>query len=153
MKTRSRTRFAVIAMVASLGLAYSAQADEKLVKSATLTLKGWKVAFIGSAGQSKGVLSYQGKSRKFSMTGLGIGGVDISTSEASGVVYNMESVDDFVGSYTSARSGVTLGDDEFIKDRMMWLKNEKGVRIELKTRKEGLELNLGADGTVIKWDD
>ncbi len=66
MKTWSRTRFAAIAMVASLGLAYSAHADEKLVKSATLTLKGWKVAFIGSAGQSKGVLSYQGKSRKFS---------------------------------------------------------------------------------------
>ena len=153
MKTRSRTRFAVIAMVASLGLAYSAQADEKLVKSATLTLKGWKVAFIGSAGQSKGVLSYQGKSRKFSMTGIGIGGVGISTSEATGVVYNMKSMDDFVGSYTSARSGVTLGDSEFIKDRMMWLKNDKGVRIELKTIKEGFELNLGADGTVIKWDD
>ena len=153
MKTRSRTRFAVIAMVASLGLAYSAQADEKLVKSATLTLKGWKVAFIGSAGQSKGVLSYQGKSRKFSMTGIGIGGVGISTSEATGVVYNMKSMDDFVGSYTSARSGVTLGDSEFIKDRMMWLKNDKGVRIELKTSKEGFELNLGADGTVIKWDD
>ena len=140
-------------MVASLGLVYSAQADEKLVKSATLTLKGWKVAFIGSAGQSKGVLSYEGKSRKFSMTGLGIGGVGISTSEATGVVYNMKSMDDFVGSYTSARSGVTLGNDEFIKDRMMWLKNENGVRIELKTSKDGLELNLGVDGTVIKWDD
>ena len=153
MKVRSRARFAVMAMVTSLGLAYSAQADEKLVKSATLTLKGWKVAFIGSAGQSKGVLSYQGKSRKFSMTGIGIGGVGISTSEATGVVYNMKSMDDFVGSYTSARSGVTLGDSEFIKDRMMWLKNDKGVRIELKTNKEGFELNLGADGTVIKWDD
>ena len=153
MKTRSRTRFAVMVMITSLGLAYSAQADEKLVKSATLTLKGWKVAFIGSAGQSKGVLSYQGKSRKFSMTGIGIGGVGISTSEATGVVYNMKSMDDFVGSYTSARSGVTLGDSEFIKDRMMWLKNDKGVRIELKTSKEGFELNLGVDGTVIKWDD
>ncbi len=153
MKTRSRTRFAVMVMITNLGLAYSAQADEKLVKSATLTLKGWKVAFIGSAGQSKGVLSYQGKSRKFSMTGIGIGGVGISTSEATGVVYNMKSMDDFVGSYTSARAGVTLGDSEFIKDRMMWLKNDKGVRIELKTSKEGFELNLGVDGTVIKWDD
>jgi hypothetical protein len=123
------------------------------VKSATLTLKGWKAAFIGSVGQSKGELTYQGKTRKFTMTGLGIGGIGISISEATGVVYNMKSMDDFIGSYTSARSGVTLGSDEFIKDRMLWLKNEKGVKIKLTTKKEGMELNLGADGTVAKWAD
>ena len=87
------------------------------------------------------------------MTGLGFGGIGISTSSATGVVYNMKSMDDFLGSYTSARSGITLGDDEFIKDRMMWLKNEKGVSIKLTTEKEGIELNLGVDGSVISWDD
>jgi hypothetical protein len=141
------------AVVAVAAVAFSALAVAEDVKSATLTLKGWKVAFIGSLGQSKGELTYQGKTRKFTMTGLGIGGIGISTSEATGVVYNMRSMDDFIGSYTSARSGVTLGDDEFIKDRMLWLKNEKGVKIKLTTKKEGMELNLGVDGTVVKWDD
>ena len=98
-------------------------------------------------------MTYQGKTRKFKMTGLGFGGIGISTSSATGVVYNMKTADDFLGSYTSARSGITLGDDEFIKDRMMWLKNEKGVSIKLTTEKEGVELNLGVDGSVIKWDD
>jgi len=79
--------------------------------------------------------------------------VGISTSEATGVVYNMKTIDDFTCSYTSARSGVTIGDKEVLKDKMLWLKNEKGVRIELKTSKDGLELNLGVDGTVIDWDD
>ena len=65
----------------------------------------------------------------------------------------MKSLDDFLGSYTSARSGITLGDDEFIKDRMIWLKNDKGVSIKLTTEKEGVELNLGVDGSVIEWDD
>jgi hypothetical protein len=36
---------------------------------------------------------------------------------------------------------------------MMWLKNEKGVSIKLTTDKEGIELNLGVDGSVIKWAD
>jgi len=153
MRSTLFTLMTVAAACAVIGVATPAAAGDDLVKSGTLTLKGWKVAFIGSAGQSKGELTFQGKTRKFKMSGLGIGGVGISTSEATGVVYNMNSMDDFTGSYTSARSGVTLGDSEIIKDRMLWLKNEKGVRIELKTTKEGLELNLGVDGSVIKWDD
>ena len=36
---------------------------------------------------------------------------------------------------------------------MMWLKNEKGVSIKLTTEKEGVELNLGVDGSVIEWAD
>ncbi len=142
-------------MLASLVLhiAMPAAAEDELVESATLTMTSWKVAFIGSAGQSKGVLTYRGKERKFKMTGLGFGGIGVSRSSASGVVYNMKSMDDFIGSYTSARSGVTLGSDEFIKDKMMWLKNEKGVSIKLTTDKEGVELNLGVDGSVVKWAD
>jgi hypothetical protein len=141
------------AVVAVAAAAFSDPAVAGDAESATLTLRGWKIAFIGSAGQSKGEITYQGRTRKFKMTGLGIGGIGISTSEATGVVYNMKSMDDFIGSYTSARTGVTLGDDEFIKDRMLWLKNEKGVEIKLTTTKSGIELNLGADGTVVKWDD
>ena len=153
MRSRTLTLMTVAAAVAVIGAATPVVAGDDLVKSGTLTLKGWKVAFIGSAGQSKGQLSFQGKTRKFKMTGLGIGGMGISTSEATGVVYNLKTIDDFTGSYTSARSGVTIGDKEILKDKMLWLKNEKGVRIELKTSKDGLELNLGVDGTVINWDD
>ena len=122
-------------------------------QSGTLTMKSWKVAFIGSAGQSKGTVTFQGKQRKFKMTGLGIGGFGVSTSTATGVIYNMETWEDFTGAYSSGRSGVTLGDSEVIKDRSLWLKNDEGVSIKLTTEKSGVELNLGADGSVIQWDD
>ena len=36
---------------------------------------------------------------------------------------------------------------------MMWLEDEKGVSIVLTTNKEGVEPNLGVDGSVIQWDD
>ena len=150
MTARSLATSIVIWAVLGLVAALPAAAGD--VKSGTLTMSSWKVAFIGSAGQSKGVLNYGGKSRKFKMTGLGIGGVGVSTSQASGVVYNMKTADDFLGAYSSGRSGITFG-DEILKDRMLWLVNDKGVKIKLKTTKEGLELNLGADGSVITWDD
>lgn len=141
------------AAVALVTLTWAAPVVAEDTQTATLTLKSWKVAFIGSVGYCQGVLNYQGKTRKFTMKGLGIGGIGLSTADATGIVYNMKSMDDFVGSYTSARTGLTLGKDEFIKDRMLWLKNEKGVKIKLTTKKAGIELNLGADGTVAKWAD
>jgi hypothetical protein len=150
MTTRSLAISTAILTTLALAAALPAAAGD--VQSGTLTMSSWKVAFIGSAGQSKAVLNYGGKSRKFKMTGLGIGGVEISSSDATGVVYNRKSADDFLGAYSSGRSGVTLG-DEVIKDKMLWLENEKGVKIELKTKKEGIELNLGTDGSVITWDD
>jgi hypothetical protein len=150
MTTRSVAISTVILTTLAIAAAFPAAAED--VQSGTLTMSSWKVAFIGSAGQSKGVLSYGGKSRKFKMTGLGIGGVGLSSSDATGIVYNMKSADDFLGTYSSGRSGVTVG-GEIIKDKMLWLKNEKGVKIKLKTTKEGLELNLGTDGSVVVWDD
>lgn len=134
-----------------LVLAIPAAAED--VKSGTLAMSSWKVAFIGSGGQSKGVLNYGGKSRKFKMTGIGYGGVGVSTSQATGVVYNMKSADDFLGAYSSARAGVTLGDDELMKDRTFWLVNQNGVKIKLISEKDGVELNLGVDGSVVTWDD
>ena len=83
MRSTLLTLMTVAAACAVIGVATPAAAGDDLVKSGTLTLKGWKVAFIGSAGQSKGELTFQGKTRKFKMTGLGIGGVGISTSEAT----------------------------------------------------------------------
>ena len=150
MTTRPLATFTVALTILALAAALPAAAGD--VQSGTLTMSSWKVAFIGSAGQSKGVLNYGGKSRKFKMTGLGIGGVGISSSDATGIVYNMKSADDFLGTYSSGRSGITVG-GEVLKDKMLWLSNEKGVKIKLKTTKEGLELNLGADGSVVIWDD
>ena len=145
-------RIAVCALaLTTFVLAIPAAAED--VKSGTLTMSSWKVAFIGSGGQSKGVLNYGGKSRKFKMTGIGYGGVGVSTSQATGVVYNMKSADDFLGTYSSARSGVTLGDDELMKDRTFWLVNQNGVKIKRTTEKDGVELNLGVDGSVVTWDN
>ena len=109
MNARHLSISAAVLATLAFGIAPAATAEGERVKSATLTMTSWKVAFIGSAGQSLGEVTYQGKTRKFKMTGLGFGGIGISTSSATGVVYNMKAIDDFLGSYTSARSGITSG--------------------------------------------
>ena len=153
MRFKAIAVLALSTAVAATALSSPCAADDDLVKSGTLTLKGWQVSFIGSASKSTGVLTYKGKKRKFSLSGLGVGGFGVSTSEATGTVYNMKKVDDFIGTFLNLRSGVTVGEDEVVKDKVLWMKNDNGVTIELITDREGIQLNLGADGMISQWDD
>ena len=125
--------------------------EADLDEAGTFTLTMYRVSLIGSGAVSNGVLRYAGGSRKFNMTGLGIGGVGLSKAVATGTVYNLENVDDFAGAYVQARSGVTLGDDALA--RRTWMTNERGVKLKMSWESKGLQLNLGADGMVITWDD
>ena len=66
--------------------------------------------------------------------------------EAKGRVYNLDNLEDFSGTYVQlelGHAGVT-GRGE------IWLKNSKGVELELKSKSEGLELTMEAEGVVIE---
>ena len=110
-----------------------------------------RVSFMGSAAYSTGRLEYRGKSRKFKVVGLGIGGIGVIKTRAWGGVYNLKKLDDFTGTYVMARSGVAVGDEEVGNKR--WVVNGSGVKLELNLDTDGLQLNLGADGMVVTWND
>src|SRR5258708_2727034 len=57
------------------------------------------VAFIASAGAGGGSLAYRGRSYRFSVGGLGVGGVGVSRLDAGGAVYNLRRLADFNGAY------------------------------------------------------
>ena len=128
-----------------------ADSDPKLVKSGTFTAQGVRLSFIGSGVEWNGVLHYEGTSRKFRVTGLGVGGIGVSLDKVSGTVYNMKKIEDFAGAYGNLRAGITIG--KTIRDKHIWAENENGVRIRMKSDDEGLQLNLGGDALVITWRD
>jgi hypothetical protein len=145
--SRLRSFAATLALIA-FSPASPVAADD-MVKSGTVSLDIYRVAFIGSAGGGKGVLHYKGKSRAFTVTGLGIGGVGLSHTKASGTVYNLKKLEDFIGAYGSVRSGITVTDKS--RDKALWVGNDKGVRLKLDVESAGVSLNLGADGLVFAW--
>ena len=97
-----------------------------------------------------GTLTIDGESYPFSIVGLGLGGFGASSVEATGVVYNLPSLDAFPGTYGNARLGMTAGDSGGGK---LWLRNPDGVVIELASEMRGLALAGGIDGLVIQWDE
>ncbi|HEX3524252.1 MAG TPA: hypothetical protein VHT52_19450 [Stellaceae bacterium] len=77
----------------------------------------------------------------------GSGGFGVSTLDATGSVYNLRRLQDFEGVYGQARMGSAAGEQG---KGQMWLQNSNGVYLRLKARSQGLALNLGADGMVVR---
>ena len=120
--------------------------DPPRVFSGTIEISSTQIAFIGSAQTGGGTLEFEGMEHDFKISGLGIGGIGIQTVNAVGVVYNLDKLSDFEGSYSQARLGVTVGKGK----STIGLNNSKGVYIELKSSNKGVALASGVDGISIK---
>jgi hypothetical protein len=108
-----------------------------------------QVAYIGSAGGGSGTLTFQGQKYPFTVAGLGVGGIGISTVDAKGEVYNLTSVDQFPGAYGQGRYGVAVGT---ASAGDLWLRNANNVVMHLVAKRQGLMLSLGGDAVVITMD-
>jgi hypothetical protein len=115
--------------------------------SGSVNIHQVQVAFIGSGAVGGGTLHYRGRSYSFKLGGLGIGGIGVSTLDATGSVYNLRRLQDFEGVYGQARIGWAAGEQG---KGDMWLQNANGVYLRLKARRQGLALSLGADGMVVR---
>jgi hypothetical protein len=101
-----------------------------------------QVAFIGS-GAAGGGTSYG-----ITIGGVGIGGIGASRLTATGTVYGLTRREDFAGAYFQLREGWALGEQG---RGLLWLRNTKGVTLRLASRRQGLQMSLGADGVLIGW--
>ena len=139
--------FATLLMGAVLGVLASgmARADD-LTKSGTVRIEQVQIAFIGSGNVGGGTLKYDGKSYRFKIGGLGIGGIGLSKITATGNVYNLRHLAYFPGAYLQGRYGAVIGD---VSAGKLWLKNTNGVVLELKAERQGLALSLGGDAIYI----
>jgi len=116
------------------------------VFSGTIEISSTQIAFIGSAQSGTGTLEFEGMEHDFKIGGLGIGGIGIHTVNAVGVVYNLEKLSDFNGTYGQARMGLTVGKG---KSSIALSNNSNDVYIELKSSNKGVALAAGVDGMVI----
>ncbi|WP_420102098.1 hypothetical protein [Bosea sp. (in: a-proteobacteria)] len=135
--------------IAALGmLATPALAQPKTLGPSTGTVRIEQVqaGFIASGEVGGGTLRYRGKAYPITVGGLGIGTIGASRTVASGTVYGLRNVSDFSGAYVQLKEGWAVGP---AGRGSVWLQNNKGVTLRLNTRRQGLQLSLGADGVVI----
>ena len=141
---------AIMVTLAAILLTASASAKQRDLGPATgkVSIRQLQVAFVGSGAIGGGTLTYAGRSYGITVGGLGIGGIGASRLTATGTVYGLKRREDFAGAYVQLREGWAVGD----KGRgRLWLRNTRGVTLRLATRRQGLQLSLGADGVLIGW--
>lgn len=142
------TRRRMLWAAGGLALPAPAVLAQGRTKSGTVEIEQVQVAFIGSGNVGGGTLQFHGRSYRFTVGGLGVGGFGFSKMQAYGDVYDLRELRQFPGAYGQARYGTALGDKG---SGEMWLENANGVQISLRTRRTGLALSLGADAVYIDF--
>ena len=135
--------FAALLMLASPALAQSPPLGPS---TGTVRIEQVSAGFIASGEAGGGTLRFQGRSNPISVGGLGIGSIGASRTVATGTVYGLRKVSDFAGAYVQLKEGWAVGRQG---GGNVYLRNDKGVTLRLATRRQGLQLSLGADGVLI----
>jgi len=138
----------VLALLASGPFAW-AQEDVELRESGTIEIKSIQIALMWSGSLGGGTLHFNGESHDFTLGGAGYGGLGGSSLNASGIVFNLDSLDDFEGAYGQARLGFVAGSEGSSR---FWMENEKGVYIELEGDRKGLMVATGGDVLYFEFD-
>src|SRR4051794_3973037 len=140
--TRASSAKAMVLIATAIGLAACSQQTpgaytrfEGMPPDGRVEMHEVQAAYIGSAGGGSGTLFYRGRAYPFTIAGLGVGGVGASTIDATGDVYNMPHVNQFAGAYAQGRYGFVVGN---MSGGDLWLKNDSGVVMHLKAKREGL---------------
>jgi hypothetical protein len=117
----------------------TAEEIKKSKPSGTIEVEASQLRLIVGGAQGKGTLHYKGKSYPFTMKGGTVGGIGATKITATGDVYFLENVADFAGTYSAATAGAALGPG-FGGSQY---ENNKGVFINVRSKTEGVGLNLG----------
>jgi hypothetical protein len=117
--------------------------------SGSIHFEEWQFMAILAGNWGHGTLGYNGKTYKFKVTGMGAGGYGVDKLSATGEVYRLKDIADFPGKYSELRGGIVLGKGV----GGLYIHNDNGVVIKLKTHAEGVALSIGATGLTIQMVD
>jgi outer membrane immunogenic protein len=131
---------------AALGLTLATAQAKDTSPAATIKLSGGSVAAGVGVEWGRGTLTYDGQEYPISVKGLSVGDVGVTSIEASGKVFDLKSLRDFDGNYTTVAAGVTAAGGA----RVAVMKNQNGVAVELVSTTQGVQIGLGGAGVDMK---
>jgi hypothetical protein len=133
-------------VAATLALPFSTAQAKAKAPDATLQLREGSVAAGIGFSWGGGTLTYRGKRYPVKVDGLSVGSVGISRATASGSVYNLNSLNDFNGTYTAVGAGAAVAGGGSVAT----MQNQNGVRINLRATTQGVKFTLGAAGVNLQ---
>jgi len=131
---RSSILCAVLTMFVWSATATPSQAD-----TGTLRVVFGKAGLVAAVGSGEGILTFHGKHYAFLVVGASIGAtLGVSASVLRGTALNISTPSDLAGTYTGAGGGAAVS----VGVSGVRLRNEKGVVLELRGAKLGVEASV-----------
>lgn len=135
-----------VALVCAGALAVTVAFAAETVPSGSVKISSQSVAVGVGVNWGNGTLNYQGEAYPFSIDGLGVADLGISSISSSGEVFNLNRLSDFTGNYVAGEAGIAIGGG--LTDVIM--KNENGVVIRLHGTQQGVKFTLAAQGVKLQ---
>ena len=131
----------VLAMVLTAGAALAA------TPSGTISIELNSASALMGASWGQAVLTFQGKTHLFKVRGLKVMAVGLSKLSVGGDVYNLANLADMTGTFQKADpAGITF----IVGEKGLVIQNSKGVTINFKGLRKGLELDLVKEGLLVE---
>ena len=141
LKKHASKWLVAVGVLAAFTLAMAAEP----APSGTVKLTSKAVAVGIGVSWGDGTLSYGGKNHTFSVDGLSVADLGISSVTTSGEVFNLTKLSDFSGNYVAGEAGIAIAGGP--TDQI--LKNQNGVVLRLHGTQQGARLTLAAAGVKL----
>jgi hypothetical protein len=143
MSSRNWKSLVALTWFGVLNVAY---AQDEAKPSGTIEIASTSVAAGVGFVWGDGTLHTQAGNYAFTIQGLSVLDVGISSITTTGEVFNLKTPDELAGNYVAGAAGIALagGADDII------MKNDHDVVLRLHGMEKGLRFQLGAQGVSIK---
>ena len=111
-----------------------------------IALNNGPITDLPSAGGGTGTVYLHGKTYRFAIGGDGVDGSAVAIIETSGEVYHLDDIAQFAGVYRRAASASSVAG---ASNGGLWLQNQHGTTIHLRTPPGGRMPDIGHDAVSI----
>lgn len=115
-------------------------------QSGTVTIESKSIAIGIGVSWGDGTLKFQGKEYAFSLKGLSVIDLGISSLSVAGEVYNLDKLEDFNGTYMAGSAGAAVAGGV----QKTNMKNQQGVVIKLHSTQQGVKFTLAPEGVKLQ---
>ena len=143
---KKRILVSFLMVVVACMLAANVAVAEETKPSGTITMESHSVALGFGVSWGHGTLKFKGKEYKFKVTGLSVVDLGVSNVSAVGEVYHLRHLSDFAGTYSAASAGIDVGRGVGAS----YLENQHDVVLKIKSKKQGVQFTLAAEGLRVK---
>src|SRR5262245_22313455 len=112
----------------------------------TVSIQSKAIAVGVGVSWGDGVLVYRGNRYPFSLDGLSVLDLGVSSVSATGTVTNLKTLQDFNGNFVAAGAGAVVGGGAGVAV----LRNQNGVEMSLTSTGQGVRFALSGSGVNVK---